>query len=260
MKYTIHGFNQLVAINLGLDINDLLILRYFVDFKDSGSMIRERIDGEEYYWIKYEGIIKELPVLKLKKDTIYRRLKNMCKVEVLRHKTFKKAGTYSFYNIGPKYLSLISDSNPNGTERNPKGVRKEIRGDTDLNPEQNINLLKDPSIKNIGSSSKEPLEEIVKLYSSKSGILELSINPLEIQNMIKLIDEIPVQVIKKGIEEAFKNYKPKFEGDKIKSFNYCEPVIRSLYAKLKVKENGAYGGNKQNSEPREDEHDIGFHF
>ena len=38
MFYTIHGFYQKAAHKLGLDNDDLLLLRWFVNFKDSGNM------------------------------------------------------------------------------------------------------------------------------------------------------------------------------------------------------------------------------
>ena len=41
MKYTIHGFSQQKAIELGLDDRDLMILRWFVDYKDTGKMVKK---------------------------------------------------------------------------------------------------------------------------------------------------------------------------------------------------------------------------
>ena len=72
MKYTIHGFSQSKAVELGLDNDDLLILRYFIDFKDSGSMVSTIVDDKTFYWVKYEAILEQLPILKLKKDSLYR--------------------------------------------------------------------------------------------------------------------------------------------------------------------------------------------
>ena len=142
MKYTIHGFSQLVAMDLKLDDRDLMILRWFIDYKDTGKMVKRIIDGDMYYWIKYEGIREAFPIANWKKDTIYRRLKKLVSANVLKHKAVKQAGTYSFYAIGDNYLTLTdttSEINPGGSDLNPKG--------TEINPEQNINLLYS-SIKN----------------------------------------------------------------------------------------------------------------
>lgn len=240
MKYTIHGFSQQKAVELGLDNDDLLILRYFIDFKDSGAMVSTIIKDKTFYWIKYEAILDQLPILKLKKDSVYRRLKKMCKLGVLEHKTIKKNGTYSFYSVDKVYIELVSDLNPNslynkGSELNPNGVRKQIREGTDLNPDQKINLLKDSSF----NSSRKDLQEIINYYCNKALITELQLKPKEIEAFAKLTqDKVPLELIKQGIDLAFKNFNPSFEGDKIKSFKYCEPVIRGLYAKNLIKREG----------------------
>lgn len=196
MKFTIEGFNQERLMKLGLDVKDAMILRYFVDFKDATTkagkpaMISKVIDSEKYYWVKYEGIIKELPILKLGNvDSVYRRLIKMVKVKVLDHATIKQGGTYSYYKTGINYAPLISDSselvlsdeNPNGkvSDKNPIGsypqktVKKLPYSDknptgtdgnpieTDKNPnhsdeksEQKINLLY-PSTNNPSTKNRE---------------------------------------------------------------------------------------------------------
>lgn len=155
VRFTVNGFSQHKAIEIGLTLEDMLILRYFVDFKDSGNMICEVINGENYYWLKYEGIIKELPILSMKKDSVYRRLKRMCNLNVLKHKTVKKSGNYSFYTLGSKYIELIchKENSPSTTDEKPEGIRKEIRNGSDRNPEQKINLLKDPSTNKLNNNN-----------------------------------------------------------------------------------------------------------
>jgi hypothetical protein len=118
MQYTFHGFSQERLLELGLDDRDAALLRYFVDFKDSGEMYSEEFEGEVYYWIKYEGIRKQLPLLgdKLKKDSIYRRFKNMVAKGVLRHRMKKSGGSFSFYALSEQYYSLITSAEPTQPE------------------------------------------------------------------------------------------------------------------------------------------------
>ena len=78
MKYTIEGFSQKVAKDLGLDALDLIILRWFVDFKDSGNMRTEFINGEKYYWIRHKKLTDELPILSMQTNAFYRRLRKIC--------------------------------------------------------------------------------------------------------------------------------------------------------------------------------------
>lgn len=139
MKYTLFGFNQRVACELNLDLVDLALIRWFVDYKDSKSkdgkpkMVSKIIDGEKMYWVKYSGVIKEFPILKFKnEDSVYRRFKKLSKLEILNHKTVRGGGTYSFYCIGNQYYNLLSDE-------------YEIKSDT--NPEQNNKSTNNKSTK-----------------------------------------------------------------------------------------------------------------
>ena len=230
MKYTIHGFSQQKAIELGLDDRDLMILRWFVDYKDTGKMVKKILDNDMYYWIKYEGIQEAFPIINWKKDTIYRRLKAMALKGVLKHKTVKEFGTYSFYAIGPNYLGLTdteceiaignksdrSDSNPRVTEINPRVTEiNPIETDsnpkeTEINPEHNINLLnssiKDSSIKNI----------IEYFWRNRVNLDADSIDLLSDQ--VKMHGE---DTVKKAVDVGTKN------GTKVVSYKYIEGILKN---------------------------------
>ena len=228
MKYTIHGFSQQKAIELGLDDRDLMILRWFVDYKDTGKMVKKILDNDMYYWIKYEGIQEAFPIINWKKDTIYRRLKAMALKGVLKHKTVKEFGTYSFYAIGPNYLGLTdtkyempvgnksdrSDSNPRVTEINPIETDSNPK-ETEINPEHNINLLnssiKDSSIKN--SSIKNIIE-----YFWKNRI------NLDADSIDLLSDQVKIHgedTVKKAVDAGTKN------GTKVVSYKYIEGILKN---------------------------------
>lgn len=66
-------------------------------------MIAKIISDDKYYWIKYDGVIEDIPITKMKKDTVYRRLKKMCKIWVLKHKAVKIGVTYYYYALGRNY-------------------------------------------------------------------------------------------------------------------------------------------------------------
>ena len=221
MKYTIHGFSQQKAIELGLDDRDLMILRWFVDYKDTGKMVKKILDNDMYYWIKYEGIQEAFPIINWKKDTIYRRLKAMALKGVLKHKTVKEFGTYSFYAIGPNYLGLTdtkyempvgnksdsSEINPIVTDSNPRV--------TEINPEHNINLLnssiKDSSIKD--SSIKNIIE-----YFWKNRI------NLDADSIDLLSDQVKIHgedTVKKAVDAGTKN------GTKVVSYKYIEGILKN---------------------------------
>lgn len=109
MKYTIDGFKQEEAIKLGLDLTELLIIRWIVDFNP--SMSKKEIDNEEYFWVNYQALLDDMPILNISKDRLYRILKKLVEKGILKHKTVKQGGTFSFYSFGEKYIDLVNGKN-----------------------------------------------------------------------------------------------------------------------------------------------------
>ena len=107
MKYTVSGFSQLAAVNFNLDSVDLHMLRWIVDFIDSNRMRSMTLDGEKYYWVSYQGLIDDLPILYLKKDAIYKRLKRMCELGILKKKTVFSGGKFSYFTYGENFNELL---------------------------------------------------------------------------------------------------------------------------------------------------------
>jgi len=166
VKYTILGFNQEKALELGFDVDDLLIIRWFVDFYSSSKMIKMNVGDKTYAWVNYSRVIEDIPILNMKKDTLSRRMKKICETGIMKHETLKQGGTFSLYKLTDKYNQLIStdkktegtDKKTEGTEKIPEGYGKNSQPVTDKNPEQNINLLNNNSIKDINTySTKEEL-------------------------------------------------------------------------------------------------------
>ncbi|MBU5336572.1 hypothetical protein [Intestinibacter bartlettii] len=119
MEYTILGFSQKAACELGLDITDLAILRWFVNSKDSGKMHSILIDNEKYYWIFYKTLSEEMSVLSLCRDTLYRRLKKMFDKNILKKKKVAYGGNYTYYALGENYSKLTSfESNSEKSSHN----------------------------------------------------------------------------------------------------------------------------------------------
>lgn len=194
MKYTVNGFLQEKLIEYELDDKDAILLRYFIDFKGSGKMKSRIVDEEQYYWLSYKGVIEEYPILNLKEDSVYRRLKKLCEKKILVSITVREGGTYSFYNIGENYITLISDTNPNTlkkdnasknpqnkskkntinqSENNPKQLEENPSNveqnptNSDLNPEQNIHLLNPSTKSNLKDIYSRVIDELNNKANSK---------------------------------------------------------------------------------------------
>ena len=166
MKYTVMGFSQKGLLELELDMADVLILRWFIDFKDTGDMVVKMIDGKPYYWVKYDKALEDLPILPFKKRTIEQRFIRLAKMKVLTHKTVKEGGTYSFYGIGEKYAELLGGSSLNyeGSSLDYEGVVVKTTTGSSQNCVQNINLLKDKSIKDNNN-----YKDVIDYLNEKAG-------------------------------------------------------------------------------------------
>lgn len=109
MKYTVEGYSQEKAIELGLNIEDLIILRWIQDFYP--LMAKKIINGEEYVWINYSKLLEDLPILSFKnKRSLIRRLEKFEELELLKRECIKNEdGTYSYITLTTKIGILISN-------------------------------------------------------------------------------------------------------------------------------------------------------
>lgn len=119
MQYSFLGFSVKKIMEFNLDIKDLAILRYFIDFKDSGRMNYEIIDGEKYYWVSYQSFAKEMPYLGLEKRTVMARMLKLRDLGILNHYTKKEGGTFSYFKLGEKfYEDFTEDENVKDSDKN----------------------------------------------------------------------------------------------------------------------------------------------
>lgn len=110
MQYSFLGFSVSKMMDLNLDMKDIAILRYFVDFKDTGRMNTEVVDGVTYYWVNYRTMEEAMPYLALGKRAIMTRMLKLRDLGILKHHTKKEGGTFSFYALGDKYNDLIDEN------------------------------------------------------------------------------------------------------------------------------------------------------
>lgn len=160
MKYNIHGFNQPRAVELNLTNDDLLVLRWFVDFAGTKKMKTIIEEDGIYYWVNYTTVLEDLPVLKISKQTLKRKhFDNLCNSNVLKHKHIKDGGSFSYYAYGINYDALVylQDSTPTSEFTNPtseftKGCVEIYQGVGQNLPNKDY-FIKDYSIKDINCSS-----------------------------------------------------------------------------------------------------------
>ncbi|WP_238917218.1 hypothetical protein [Clostridium sp. YIM B02555] len=177
MKYTIEGFSQQALIDFNLDEKDALILRYFIDFKDSGKMTMKIMNNKPYYWLKSSSLLEELPIMKINSnDVLKRRLNKLTECKVLEHEHVKVGGRFAFYAVGENYYKLVTDD----TTEKSEGMRPKSRKDTTEKSEEYDSKVgtKNPSINPSTKSyiscgaeksvptDKVPYQTIIDLFNS----------------------------------------------------------------------------------------------
>lgn len=265
MKYTLFGFSQAKAIEYELDVNDLMILRWFVDYKDTGRMAKKIINEDIYYWIKYEAIIEDFPITNWKKDTVYRRFKKLVSKGILKHETIKQCGVWSYYSLGDNYIHLIDDGKKIKTEKDENGEYSksngkfsEVNGEDSRtnnpstnNPSTNNNSFNE--CKNDNKSEKQKTNNKKENKSNKNNSYEEIINEFTDDELIKetIYDFIKMRtMIKKPLtDRALKGIIKKLKSlarDKKTQIQILEQSIMMNYVGVfPLKEDNQYSKRKK---------------
>ena len=116
MKFNLQ-INQKAIIDnqFNLDVVDAILLDYLFQFTKSEGIISINESGAVFYWFSHDKIVNDLPILKLKKDSIFRRLKALANEGFLIQSSQSKMLGRSFYSLTEKAKLAIftpSDSNP----------------------------------------------------------------------------------------------------------------------------------------------------
>lgn len=163
----------------------------------------------------------------------------------------------------------ISSEEKTSTEMNSavtSGVTSGGRaGDTSVDRATLIDIDKDIDNTIIANKGKSNWTKVLDYFCSKSGKLDSNLRHNEIEAAQKICAEVPsLDIILRGIDQAFDKFKPDSDYDKINSFRYCIGPIKSLWKRENILKNG---GNKDNAtsskqirEGGVDISGIGFHF
>lgn len=170
MKYSIL-INQKLSIDnsLNLDIVDLAIFEYIKDFSHSNDILKFMEDWKVYYWISYQKIIDDMPILSIKtKDGIYRRIKKLIKEWILEENENNAKLWRSYFCFWQNYNMLVLKSDPSDEKPYPPGWKTVPPSDE----KSDDNTITDKTIKIY--SSKEESHDVV--VSEKKEYWDKNIN------------------------------------------------------------------------------------
>ena len=149
-----------------------MLFRSLADFLSTGKMREEVYDGKRFFWVKYDSLIKQLPVIGISStDAMQRRLKRIVSSGVLEHRTVRCRGTFSYYSLTAKYSELLY------SDEKSEGYGSKVGGGTDETSELITLLAKDSSNKHSGAGA--PAEEIEKPDKPKQSKASLLLSAIE---------------------------------------------------------------------------------
>lgn len=189
MKFTVMGFNQQAILDINessshkLDVTDLLLLRWLVDFSQTEKMTKVVENNQTYYWVNYQAVLDDLPVLKIGRRMLAARLQKMVDAGILKSSLKRNGGTFTLYGFGDKYEMLISDDKHRtanhdnefaGGDNKFTGGCKNIynRGDNKFTEGLSINLHpKYPSTNNPSTKDTSTISDSMDVAESTSPIV-----------------------------------------------------------------------------------------
>ena len=107
MKYNIFDYNQKKAIELGLDLKDLLILNWIqIFYPKMNKTIR---DSKQYFWVKYSAVLSDIPILEIESEKgLYKRMQKMCDIGILEYLPIRTSqGCFAYYLITELIAELV---------------------------------------------------------------------------------------------------------------------------------------------------------
>lgn len=89
---------------VSLDGTDLYLLRWLIN--SQSSLPHVKINGQDFFTVKYEKIADAMPILHLQKQAIAKRMKKYCTLELLESATID-LGSALWFSMTPKLFSLL---------------------------------------------------------------------------------------------------------------------------------------------------------
>ena len=206
MKYSILDFDQLKVIELtkienegvkekqvSIDIVDLLILSDIAEMSNRKKIKKVILDDGQFSWISYNLILEDLPILRIDKKQLSRRLDKLESFGLIDMKVerTKGMGTFTYIRTGSKYEEIKYCRNgqecpERGGHKCLSGVDKNVYRDGQKCPPkdtytiQDINkpeeIAKDKSFtkkKASDSAWRESMEEYLKeVEKAKEELIE----------------------------------------------------------------------------------------
>lgn len=222
MRYSIEGFSQEKLIKYDLDLKDVMLLRYFLDFINSDTMSKIIINNKPFYWLRYQKLQEDLPILGINNRLVLRRrLKKLEEKKILEHYHKLEGGSFSYYALGENFEELLYKKTENKTD----STKKEDRFMKDLKKNTEID-----KVVNEYTENKTLRDCIIEFIKFRKGI-NATITTFSLKKILDRLsnlaysDEDKIKIINNSIINGWRNIFPlkKENNESIKKFNNFTP-------------------------------------
>ena len=222
MRYSIEGFSQEKLIKYDLDLKDVMLLRYFLDFINSDTMSKIIINNKPFYWLRYQKLQEDLPILGINNRLVLRRrLKKLEEKKILEHYHKLEGGSFSYYALGENFKELLYKKTENETD----STKKEDRFIKDLKKNTEIDKVVNEYTEN--KALRDCITEFIKFRKCiNATITTFSLKRiLERLSNLAYSDEDKIKIINNSIINGWRNIFPlkKDNNESIKKFNNFTP-------------------------------------
>lgn len=111
MRFTVLGFNQQMAVQYDLSVNDLLLLQYIMQANGVPEMKHITDDDEcSYVWLSHSKISEDLPILGYTEGTLKNKLSELKKKGLIQSiQVPLQTGSKTYYSVTSLTTSFIND-------------------------------------------------------------------------------------------------------------------------------------------------------
>lgn len=190
MKWTLN-INQQQAVALGLrNPTEAIILGMICDCH---SWAEPQIVGDSvYYWTARQEFVRQLPLLDLKVDTVYRYLRNLEKLGLIEYRKLGKKDCVRLTNTGKTYYVGKKSGLAENPEKNPSESGKKSEKNSEKYPTDS-SIISYSSINDSSSSSSTPPQIEDEEEGTVSRVVSSGIVPT--LSLPPQIEHIPESVV-----------------------------------------------------------------
>ena len=161
----------------------------------------------------------------------------------------KKAANARWHK-GSQHPKTDENNGQNSTQKNASNAPAMHEQCTAMPKEKKgkENKIKDNIVVKKENKEKENWVVALDYFCKKACKADTNLRKSEREAAQEVCGEVPIlEIVLKGIDKAFADFKLDTDSDKINSFKYCVPVIKKLYAGLQNENSKKNGGGKRGS-------------